>query len=419
MRPNSSAWRYPGAEASPALSTPKKCQERLGIVLHELGVLVVHRWPSGQHGDDERRPHRDSRRTVRGDVPTASWRRRNETQVRRSRALIFCRSACRSRRGTRLRGRLRGPRCSPPRMLPRPSRAHQRIRRPTRAANRPPPSRSAHPEAPRMTPPAIGPPKRISTTRSAFASISRTWSTATRCPARMIATRSTARCTSASTCEERNTVAPSARTSRNNERNSRCMIGSRPLVGSSNTSKLRAMHERLNNSELLPVPSRQRPDRLRQVTAEPFGELLAVGDVVTTTQMHQIGQHLHAGQLVVQGKIPGQIPDAPPQPRTRTPRIRPQHLHRPGRRTQQIDQHADRRRLPRTIRSEKAKHLTRLHLERQPIDRQRRTETLRHLIATHRGRHPQSMTCEPQPIRERHPNGLRAPVWHAHIADPE
>ncbi len=59
--------------------------------------------------------------------------------------------------------------------------------------------------------------------------------TSTSRPSRMIPTRSHARSTSGRLCDERNTVRPAARTSATIVRNSRCIKGSRPLVGSSIT----------------------------------------------------------------------------------------------------------------------------------------------------------------------------------------
>ena len=266
------------------------------------------------------RRHRDSRTTVRGDVPTASWRRRNETQVRRSRALIFCRSVvvvgeehvfevgfvagdalhlecCRG-----LHERIGGSG----------DRRAQQIALHRHGAHARKPSEGLRP---------YGPPKRISTTRSAFASISRTWSTATRLSGandRDPVHRTLHLCKHMRRKKHRRAISAHLSQQRTELALHDRIETTRRLV---QHEQLRAMHERLNDPELLAVPSRQRPDRLRQVTGESFGELLAVGDVVTTTQMHQVGQHLHAGQLVVQRKIPGQIPDAAPQPRTRTPRI--------------------------------------------------------------------------------------------------
>ena len=63
--------------------------------------------------------------------------------------------------------------------------------------------------------------------------MSRTASTVTSRPSRMMPTRSQIRSTSSSSCEERNTVAPRSRSSATTVRNSSCISGSNPLVGSS------------------------------------------------------------------------------------------------------------------------------------------------------------------------------------------
>ena len=63
-----------------------------------------------------------------------------------------------------------------------------------------------------------------------------TVSVVTSLPDLMIATRSARRCTSSSSCEERNTVRPSATVSRTSRSNSFCISGSRPEVGSSRMS---------------------------------------------------------------------------------------------------------------------------------------------------------------------------------------
>ena len=65
---------------------------------------------------------------------------------------------------------------------------------------------------------------------------SATRSTATSRPSRMIPTRSHTRSTSSSSCEERKTAQPRSRSSRTSARNSSCISGSSPLVGSSRIS---------------------------------------------------------------------------------------------------------------------------------------------------------------------------------------
>ena len=57
--------------------------------------------------------------------------------------------------------------------------------------------------------------------------------TSTSRPSRMIPTRSQARSTSGRLCDDRKTVRPAALASDTRVRNSRCISGSRPLVGSS------------------------------------------------------------------------------------------------------------------------------------------------------------------------------------------
>src|SRR5690606_31161964 len=62
-------------------------------------------------------------------------------------------------------------------------------------------------------------------------------STRTSRPSRMMATRWHSRCTSLRMWEEKNTVAPRSRSSRSRSKNSCCMRGSRPPVGSSRMSR--------------------------------------------------------------------------------------------------------------------------------------------------------------------------------------
>ena len=107
--------------------------------------------------------------------------------------------------------------------------------------------------------------------------------------------------------------------------------------------------------------------RASRVELEPLDQLLAARLVEPAAQIPEQVDRLPAGQPRPQNHIARHVRQSPVQLDHVTPRIAAQQLDRAGIRSQQPQEHADRRRLPRTVGAEKAVNLTGGHLEIEPV----------------------------------------------------
>ena len=107
-------------------------------------------------------------------------------------------------------------------------------------------------------------------------------------------------------------------------------------------------------------------------------------------------QITRAGELRVHRHLAGQVADAAAHLETLAPAVHSEHERRPARRTQQIEQHPDRRRLPRAVGAEESEDFTRHDLERHLLQTDDRSVVLRQAVeADRRVRHVSVLSCGP------------------------
>ena len=143
-------------------------------------------------------------------------------------------------------------------------------------------------------------------------------------PRRMMATRWAIRSTSGSTCDERNTVAPSATRSSINESSSCWSSGSRPDVGSSRMSSSGRAGEGLGDADLPAVARTQITDRPTGVEIESLQQLPDGGLVEPAPQSAEEVDRLAHRVVAIEVQLCGRDPDA--RPHGSVPRCPPQHL---------------------------------------------------------------------------------------------
>ena len=132
-------------------------------------------------------------------------------------------------------------------------------------------------------------------------------STAISLPSRMIPTLSQTRSTSSSSCEERKTAQPRSRSSRTSARNSSCISGSRPLVGSSKISS----SGRWKRARISPIfwrfPRESSPSGRSRSARKRVGELLgAAGPSIAAQAREQRDRLVPAGRSAV-AEVAGQV----------------------------------------------------------------------------------------------------------------
>src|SRR6185437_7133584 len=107
----------------------------------------------------------------------------------------------------------------------------------------------------------------------------------------------------------------------------------------------RPVHERLDETDLLPVPLRERPHRPVELELEPSGERVAVTDVAHPPQRGEVAQVLARGEALVEPEVAGEVTEAPSRRGPRASHVRSEELDSPRARTDQVEQQPDRRRL--------------------------------------------------------------------------
>ena len=119
----------------------------------------------------------------------------------------------------------------------------------------------------------------------------------------------------------------------------------------------RAVHQRLDEPDLLPVPARELPERTAEVGLEAVGERAGERAVVDAAEVGEEIQQLLAGDLLVEGELAGQEARAGAGGDAVAPDVEAEDLRGPGGRAQQAEQRADRGRLAGAVGAEEAEHL--------------------------------------------------------------
>jgi len=126
------------------------------------------------------------------------------------------------------------------------------------------------------------------------------------------------------------------------------------------------MHECLHDSELLPIASRQFPDRPIQHDAEPFNQRVTPGRVDRPTEPGERVELRLARQSIEETQISGHIPNVTPRLDTLGAAITPQDPRSAAGRADEIKQKPDRRALARAVRTEEREDLALLDPQVEP-----------------------------------------------------
>ena len=131
--------------------------------------------------------------------------------------------------------------------------------------------------------------------------------------------------------------------------------------------EVRLVHEGLQQADLLPIAFRQRLHAPVELDVEALGELFGKPDPREPAEPGEVRQVLPRGEPVVQAEVARQVADPPASART-SPRIDSEHAHSARRRTDEVEEQADGRRLARSVRAEEAVDLAGLDHEVETDD---------------------------------------------------
>lgn len=172
----------------------------------------------------------------------------------------------------------------------------------------------------------------------------------------MMPTLSAMRCTSLMTCDDMKTVRPSETACLTNRE---LVLEERVQSGGwfIEDEQLGLVHERLDDTNLLAVPSREFLDGSIQVQIESSGELSDRRVRDSSTEVSEVGEEFLGGLTSIDDEVAAKEAGAPSQLQAVLPGIQAKHRYVTTRGSDQVQQEANRGGLACSIRAEKAEHL--------------------------------------------------------------
>jgi hypothetical protein len=129
----------------------------------------------------------------------------------------------------------------------------------------------------------------------------------------------------------------------------------------------RPVEHRLDEPDLLLVPPREPPHGTVQLGTEPLGELVRVPEILDPPQPGEEPEQPLPRHLVLQRKLPWQVPDPRPDLDALFPDVETEDLPAPARRAQKPKKRPYRRGLSGPVGPEEAKNLALLDREVNPL----------------------------------------------------
>ena len=173
----------------------------------------------------------------------------------------------------------------------------------------------------------------------------------------MIATRSQTRSTSSSSCEERKTVHPRSRSSR--DEGEELLLHERVEPGGRlvEDQQLRRMEQRQDQPDLLPVAARELPQRPLHIGAETPRQF--VGPAVSGDPAKACEQRdrLVPGRVLPVPEVAGQVPEAGADRHAVATAVEAEDASAAPGGVQEVEQRPDRRRLPGGVGTQEAEYL--------------------------------------------------------------
>jgi hypothetical protein len=126
------------------------------------------------------------------------------------------------------------------------------------------------------------------------------------------------------------------------------------------------VHERLDQAELLPVSGRQLVHRSIDGGVEALDQRVADPRIDAAPERGEVVEHDPPGQLWVQRQVAGQKAHAPADRQRVADGVKPKDARRSRGGPDEVEQQAQRSRLSRPVRTQKAKHLSLKDLEVEP-----------------------------------------------------
>ena len=176
-------------------------------------------------------------------------------------------------------------------------------------------------------------------------------------PSRMIPTRSQTRSTSGRSCDERKTRL--ARRARLQHELVEPLLhdGIQPLRRLVEDQQRRPVHERLDHAELLLVPVRQRGDLRGQIALQPIGQRVDELPVDAPAERREEVQVLPSRQVLVRNELAREVAHPAVDLDARRRRFQAEDGGATRRRSDEVQERADRRRLAGAVGAEEPEHL--------------------------------------------------------------
>ena len=204
----------------------------------------------------------------------------------------------------------------------------------------------------------------------------------------MIPTRSQTRWTSSSSCEERKTVVPRSRSSPTSARNSSCMSGSRPPVGSSRISSSGSWKKAWIRPIFWRLPRESSPSGRSRSAWKRSASCGARPRSAHAADLREEREELASGQPRVVREVPRQVSQPGSDRQAVAPRVEPEQASRAARRVKQVQERPDRRCLASAVRPEESEHLPGLDVHRDVLDATRVAIALGQTVGLYDGAHP-------------------------------
>jgi hypothetical protein len=133
------------------------------------------------------------------------------------------------------------------------------------------------------------------------------------------------------------------------------------------------MHERLHETDLLSVSTRQRSDRTVELELEARCQSLRLGERRQLPQCGELREQLPRREVLVEAKVAGEIADTTPDRNPVCSCIQTEDEHPPRGRTDEVEHRSDRGRLAGPVRTEKAENLAASYRQIEIDDTSRRS----------------------------------------------
>src|SRR5665647_3528883 len=127
--------------------------------------------------------------------------------------------------------------------------------------------------------------------------------------------------------------------------------------------QLRPVHERLDEAEFALVAGREVGDLLPRIEVEALAEHVYRAWIRAAAQVGEVAQRLVPGEPAVEAQLTGQVAAAPAYRHALAAAVEAEDERPAARRPDEVEQHADGRRLAGPVGTEKAEHAARLDLE--------------------------------------------------------